>query len=393
MANEISIGALHVSSTSFVVQDNHVSAFAKGQRILCIAGSSVIEVSVVSAEYDAGRLLTTVVVEDGVIPVSLVQVQLGLTYADPDNQSGNIGKHRHTAPWDGGEIPFTDVSQAEVDNLRTIDIPAEINEFMILRVSDPYTDGYELVEVQSVAEQTEIEHDTGVIRFGTAQDIGSVSSPTFAGVTLTGLTGLLEAKGATAVGVVAASGALQVLRRNAAGTAYEFVNLSVGDLHDALFASIATGDIIYRNGAGKWANLAKGEIGQTLGVKTDGTVGYDSHPFIAQLTAAYETNLAEFDVVYMDTLDEGKCGLAQANGTYDEIDAMGIVVEPDGIDNDETGSVLLRGFVTNPAWSWSVGAKLYLSDTPGLVSETPGSTEVFVGRAVAADTIFFDPAN
>ncbi|MFA4845065.1 MAG: hypothetical protein WC654_00715, partial [Patescibacteria group bacterium] len=72
------------------------------------------------------------------------------------------------------------------------------------------------------------------------------------------------AKGATAVGIVATSTALHILRRNATGTAYEFAAVNLADLGDTLFTGLAAGDILYRNASSKWVNLVKPTDGAVL---------------------------------------------------------------------------------------------------------------------------------
>src|SRR3990172_575402 len=84
-------------------------------------------------------------------------------------------------------------------------------------------------------------------------------APTFNGLTLSSLTGILEGKGATtAVGVVTTSTSLRIMRRNATNDGYEFADVDLGDLTgDVDFGVLAEGDIIYRDQAGNWANLAR----------------------------------------------------------------------------------------------------------------------------------------
>jgi len=57
--------------------------------------------------------------------------------------------------------------------------------------------------------------------------------------------------------------------------------------------------------------------------------------------------------------------------------------------------VLTRGVVRQDTWSWTVGAVLYASTSPGQMTETPpagtGDIVRVVGYALSADVIFFDP--
>jgi hypothetical protein len=98
--------------------------------------------------------------------------------------------------------------------------------------------------------------------------------------------------------------------------------------------------------------------------------------------------LAAFDVVYADLADSGKCKKAVANGTTTQRDARYIVGDA-GIEDDATGPARWPGqFITNEAWTWTPEAWLYLSDTAGQLSETPGTNEVRVAFSVTATMIF-----
>jgi len=64
-----------------------------------------------------------------------------------------------------------------------------------------------------------------------------------------------------------------------------------------------------------------------------------------------------------------------------------------------TKKVLWRGWVKDTGWSWTVGggaAQLYVSETTGLMTQTPPSTSgafvQVVGYATSATTIYFNPS-
>jgi len=61
--------------------------------------------------------------------------------------------------------------------------------------------------------------------------------------------------------------------------------------------------------------------------------------------------------------------------------------------SETTRNVVKAGRVTNPAWSWTEGAQLYLGSTPGGYSETrpPSGHITIVGRALSATEIFVRP--
>jgi hypothetical protein len=60
--------------------------------------------------------------------------------------------------------------------------------------------------------------------------------------------------------------------------------------------------------------------------------------------------------------------------------------------------MLLRGYIYNSGWNWTVGATLYLSSVgaAGLITETQpsGTADIVrvVGYAISADLIYFNPS-
>ena len=65
----------------------------------------------------------------------------------------------------------------------------------------------------------------------------------------------------------------------------------------------------------------------------------------------------------------------------------------------ETGigykNVLLKGFMRNDDWNWTVGGLVYVSTTAGGLTQTPvsgsGDVSQAVGVALTADVISFNP--
>jgi hypothetical protein len=58
--------------------------------------------------------------------------------------------------------------------------------------------------------------------------------------------------------------------------------------------------------------------------------------------------------------------------------------------------MLIRGYFKNTAWSFTIGAPVYLSVNPGGLSSTQptatGDIVRVVGYAIAADEIYFNPS-
>ncbi|MDQ7785753.1 MAG: hypothetical protein RDU20_22925 [Desulfomonilaceae bacterium] len=294
----MAISATCVSEEQFAVSGDRRGNLPATVRVRFLMGADgTREGTVDAASYDGGTDHTVVTIAEPVLTENLTHIQLASVYADDDNSSSNLPPHRHTSAASGGAIPAASVSQAEIDLVQSFPIPTEADRKKFLRVNAA-GDGHELFDLMAVetgpgeysrlansvvavngqadelgakllsgtANQVTIAHSDVEIILGTPQDINTQSVPEFAGITLSGLTGILEGNGASAVGVVAASGALQVLRRNAAGDGYEFAAIllkDVTDVDDAVSDSAAEGDLLCFDGA-QWTRLARGGDGASL---------------------------------------------------------------------------------------------------------------------------------
>ena len=67
------------------------------------------------------------------------------------------------------------------------------------------------------------------------------------------------------------------------------------------------------------------------------------------------------------------------------------------ISTDGAGVFLLRGFIRDDTWTWTVGGDLFGSETAGLPTQTAPSTSAsivrIIGQAYSADVIYFNPDN
>ena len=65
------------------------------------------------------------------------------------------------------------------------------------------------------------------------------------------------------------------------------------------------------------------------------------------------------------------------------------------ISADASGNFLIRGLIRDDTWTWTTGAELYVSTTPGNPTATApsatGDIVRIVGYAKGADYIWFDP--
>jgi hypothetical protein len=84
--------------------------------------------------------------------------------------------------------------------------------------------------------------------------------------------------------------------------------------------------------------------------------------------------------------------LTDADFAANSRNLLGIAVSADGFDI----GVMIRGYMKNTAWSFTIGAPVYLSVTPGGLSSTQptatGDIVRVVGYAIAADEIYFNPS-
>lgn len=101
----------------------------------------------------------------------------------------------------------------------------------------------------------------------------------------------------------------------------------------------------------------------------------------------------EFSVCYTDTTDSGKAKEALAGGTEAQRAAWLMLIEDGGLTEGNTGDFLARGFVTNPSWTWTPGAILWLDTSAGGMTETkPESNPVQLAHVTeVGTTIYFCP--
>jgi hypothetical protein len=99
--------------------------------------------------------------------------------------------------------------------------------------------------------------------------------------------------------------------------------------------------------------------------------------------------IAQWEAVYLNT--SSAWALADANGvaTYP---ARGLAAA--AYSSGNAAEVVIRGTVRNDAWSWTIGAPLYLSTTPGALTQTAPATSgdqiQVVGYALTADIAYVD---
>lgn len=223
------ISAFYVSASSFSVSGDFTSSYPEGRRIQLYQGTygnTVVDAA--SAVYDATSLKTTVVVTGGTVRTTIYRVGLGPGYVDRTNQTGNEPQHLHTASWDGGYMAASQHTDEIIDNLVAYPFASDFDGNDILGMNSGGT-AFEGKTVSGTAKRVTVTHGVGTITLSGPQDFDTVDSPTFAGITLTGLAGLLEA--------------------GAGGALVDIPGVS--------------GDIVYHSGT-SFATLAKGTNGEVL---------------------------------------------------------------------------------------------------------------------------------
>ena len=90
--------------------------------------------------------------------------------------------------------------------------------------------------------------------------------------------------------------------------------------------------------------------------------------------------IAAFEVVCISTTS-GKIVKTDSNA-IGTMPVVGIATEAFSGD-DETGTVLLQGFIRDDTWSWTPGSVLYASETPGAMTHTAPTTSGALVQALA----------
>lgn len=120
----MAINATYVAADQFTVEGDRTAHLKPGLRIQAIQGvDGTVEGTVESSSYSAITELTTCTIEESVLTSNLATIKRGATYSDPDNSSGNIGKHGHTSEADGGYIPGALISEAQMAVVESMPLP------------------------------------------------------------------------------------------------------------------------------------------------------------------------------------------------------------------------------------------------------------------------------
>jgi hypothetical protein len=151
--------------------------------------------------------------------------------------------------------------------------------------------GYTVTTLNGTTDQVNVVNAAGSITLSTPQNIAATSSPTFAGMTLTGFSGVVKAT----AGVLSASA----------------VDLSTGDVTGTLPATnggtgqstFATGDILYASDASTLSKRAIGNNGDVLTVSGGVPVWSNTlPPSTTVLFSQVKTDTNKIDTFYVDSV-------------------------------------------------------------------------------------------
>lgn len=99
--------------------------------------------------------------------------------------------------------------------------------------------------------------------------------------------------------------------------------------------------------------------------------------------------IAQWETVYLGGSSTWLLADANGSGTYP---ARGLAVA--AYSNTDPATILTYGTVRNDAWTWTIAGPIYLSATPGGLTQTAPATSgdqvQVVGYALTADVAFFD---
>lgn len=120
----------------------------------------------------------------------------------------------------------------------------------------------------------------------------------------------------------------------------------------------------------------------------DNIANYEIDGIEVSLTAA--ENLSFGDVCYLN----GSEKWAKADAS-NEVTARAHVMAAESITTDNIGKFLLIGFARNDTWSWTVGSEIYLSESPGGLTQTAPTTSnsvtLVLGTAISTNRMYFKP--
>lgn len=224
--------ATYINEFQFSVPTDVVAELRIGTVIAVMQGSDGTYIDYISvSEYNAGDDLTLVTVELGGLTSNLTEIRRGPCFVDPTAQESNLSQHGHSARWDGGYKPYSKFTDDNgVDNLLVISAVSENVANKIVGVN-PTGTALERKTLQGTTKQIAVDLSTpGEVTLSTPQDIDATATPTFGGMTLTGVSGVVLARAGVLSALMPAAN--QIVRRKADNTDFEVCDFAFMNLKD-----------------------------------------------------------------------------------------------------------------------------------------------------------------
>lgn len=248
--------ATYVNTSQFTVPlHDYTDLFRIGTRVWLSQGEDGTLITDVSAViYQAGENNTLVTVRSMALTENLTEVRRGHTFVDSINEESNLSWHSHGADWDGGLTPFGLFT--DVNKVTRLNLLAAVDETVVDTLVGVNHAGNDLERKLLLgSDDIVVTHGVqvpgvGTVTFTTVQSIAQDASPEFAGITLSGLSGLLVGNGASAVSIMSTTDAGgKVLGRNTGNTAYEWKSLSqaLSGLSDVFIQNQEEGHVLTWN--------------------------------------------------------------------------------------------------------------------------------------------------
>ena len=236
--------AIYQSSSQFIVTGDMTASFRMNRCLDLLQGvAGPAQTTVETAEYVEADRTTLITVDPAVVLSTLATVKYGSTFCDTILGETNVAPHPHLDKKSGGPIPAATITSNQTTILKAIAsiITGDSGKFLRVAANELGITKFELrggadqllgtnhtgseLEQKTLvgtADQVTITVGTGTYTFSLPQNIHTAAVPTWAGLILTGLTGILIGNGSGALTAKSAASAFHYLRKNNANTDYEF---------------------------------------------------------------------------------------------------------------------------------------------------------------------------
>jgi hypothetical protein len=238
--------ATYVAADQFKVDGDLRPKLGEGQRVYLTQGvDGTAEGAISAVSYASDE--TTITLTTSIVTTNIEDAKAAPGYSDPSDSSGNIALHEHKADYSGKLIPATSLTQDIIDVVSKFPLTPAANE--IVGWNSGAVD-LELKIVEGTTNQITVSFSAGTITLSLPQNINTGASPTFAGMILSGLTGVLIGNGGSAL---SDGGSLSDL----------------ADVDDDLATGIQDNDIMrYVSSSGEWEKI---DIGTLLALLWQGS--------------------------------------------------------------------------------------------------------------------------